>query len=1055
VSPIEIVSASAGTGKTFRISEIITSEIMAGTARPERLLATTFTIKAAGELISRIRIALLEKGLVEKAAGLDAAAIGTVDSICGQLVSDHAFELGLSPDLGTLDEYDAARIVGEVIAASTSPAEAEELEDVAARMPAFEWMDVVERLITAARANCIEEASFAALAAASLQDCLGFIGVSAQATPAAPVVPPVDGKAMERDLDVALARFIQETSGNGDTTGVTAKARARAEESRQRLKGGSGLPWKDWTALANLEPGVKSRGAAGQVQSAASGFMAHPRLKKDIEVAIGHSFAIAARAMDAYAQRKHRAGLMDFVDLERYAQKLLDDPIRRAEIGAGFDLLLVDEFQDTSPLQLSIFLSLAEVVRRSVWVGDQKQAIFGFRGTDPALMDAVIEAILGVEEPETLSTSYRSREPLVAITSSLFAPPFAERGLPKSRVLIDAKAKENPGDLCPPFERWNLKSTNKEGDPRAIAAGVAQLLDAAPLIRVRGKDEKRALAAGDIAVLARTNRDCAAIANELEAQGIAASIPRSGLLDTDLGGLALAGLRLWADRMDSLAAAEIARLTDQSGDAELWLAEALRQPAEGSERFLAPDSPAAVLIATSAAKPGAGPLEAFDLISAVLELPRRARAWGRALERAADLEAFRAAVRRYVARCEEAGSGSTVAGLVSWLANQSDEGKDARGCTDPARSVTVSTFHGAKGLEWPAVVLLDGGKRDRSKDALGVHVVPRPEGFDISAPLAGRSLRFWLDPFASSSKNSGYYAAAAATAEAGRCSSSEEYEALRLLYVSWTRARDILVLASRDGKLAEGMFGLLQQGGVPLLSEPAAGSAIWVGQTVACTIRSCIPAAPRPSLPTVSHSWQAAGPQAQAPATRSPSHMRSDFAQIVESIEIHPLLPHRRGAIDQHLGTALHAVLSIDGADASRSDRLAQIKVIFAAWGCTEALSADMLLPALDSYHEWIGKRWPGAERRREWPVDLVDASGSLIRGTVDEVVISPGGFAVIDHKSFPGDFEAFEERKLQYAGQLSAYAQAIGAATGLPCTGTWVHFPITGTMTLIHPAQA
>ena len=54
-----------------------------------------------------------------------------------------------------------------------------------------------------------------------------------------------------------------------------------------------------------------------------------------------------------------------------------------------FDLLMVDEFQDTSPIQLAVFLEMAKAVKRSLWVGDQKQAIFGFRQTDPALVTSI------------------------------------------------------------------------------------------------------------------------------------------------------------------------------------------------------------------------------------------------------------------------------------------------------------------------------------------------------------------------------------------------------------------------------------------------------------------------------------------------------------------------------------------------------------------------------------------------------------------------------------------------------------------------------------------
>src|SRR5204862_4090544 len=128
----------------------------------------------------------------------------------------------------------------------------------------------------------------------------------------------------------------------------------------------------------------------------------------------------------------------DFVDQEALALELLRREDVRAALQGQLDLVLVDEFQDTSPLQLAIFLELASLARQSVWVGDQKQAIYGFRGTDPALMDAVIESLTAIStDPElvlaaveavgkhakleTLSVSYRSRPELVHLTSDVFA----------------------------------------------------------------------------------------------------------------------------------------------------------------------------------------------------------------------------------------------------------------------------------------------------------------------------------------------------------------------------------------------------------------------------------------------------------------------------------------------------------------------------------------------------------------------------------------------------------------------------------------------------------
>src|SRR6185369_1200995 len=105
---IEIISASAGSGKTYRLASVLQDAIANGGARPDAVLATTFTNRAAAELKERTRTRLLQAGRVEDAHRLGAARIGTVNAVCGRLVADFSFELGLAPDLRVIDERAAA-----------------------------------------------------------------------------------------------------------------------------------------------------------------------------------------------------------------------------------------------------------------------------------------------------------------------------------------------------------------------------------------------------------------------------------------------------------------------------------------------------------------------------------------------------------------------------------------------------------------------------------------------------------------------------------------------------------------------------------------------------------------------------------------------------------------------------------------------------------------------------------------------------------------------------------------------------------------------------------
>src|SRR5690606_15318562 len=119
---IRIITASAGSGKTTRLSQVLDEAIAEGRVRPDGIVATTFTRQAAAELTERARSRLLAGGRGREAHQLLAARIGTVNAVCGTLVADYAFELGLSPRLRVLDE-DAAEIEQKRALASVVSAE--------------------------------------------------------------------------------------------------------------------------------------------------------------------------------------------------------------------------------------------------------------------------------------------------------------------------------------------------------------------------------------------------------------------------------------------------------------------------------------------------------------------------------------------------------------------------------------------------------------------------------------------------------------------------------------------------------------------------------------------------------------------------------------------------------------------------------------------------------------------------------------------------------------------------------------------------------------------
>ena len=119
------------------------------------------------------------------------------------------------------------------------------------------------------------------------------------------------------------------------------------------------------------------------VKAAAQAHESHPAFHADVRRYLDLVFNLAADVLDAYAQAKKALGSVDFSDQEVLLLRALrTSPTVREALASELARVMVDELQDTSPLQLALFVEWAKLAKRSVWVGGAKQAIYGFSGTD-------------------------------------------------------------------------------------------------------------------------------------------------------------------------------------------------------------------------------------------------------------------------------------------------------------------------------------------------------------------------------------------------------------------------------------------------------------------------------------------------------------------------------------------------------------------------------------------------------------------------------------------------------------------------------------------------
>jgi ATP-dependent exoDNAse (exonuclease V) beta subunit len=773
------------------------------------------------------------------------------------------------------------------------------------------------------------------------------------------------------------------------------------------------------------------------------------------------------------------------------ALTLVEHPDVRAELSGRFKLLVVDEFQDTSPVQLALFVRLHELAGRSTWVGDRKQCIFEYAGADPELMEAVTKwARAAGGSVEQLPYNWRSRPELVAWSNAVFSAALHRHGYTQEEVCT-ASERPSPPELnaLPPVGFWALKSKNVDDDAIALAEGVRQLLadpKATPVLD-RATEQVRVLRAGDIAILVATNAEAERLAEALAPRGVRAAIARAGLLATPEGMLTTAALRCLLEPGNALSVAQIEALTGFRGlTPDTWLNQRLAHETQRRAARSAGEAAPATETGEFVAKLEAlrvevqclAPTEAVDRVLACLDLASLCRRWPDPNQRLANLDALRALAANYEERSAQNREAATVAGLLRFfdeaaqkvLVRDEELASDDQHTSTGPDAVNIVTYHRAKGLEWP-VVILASLLREPKRGPFEVSPETDRATFDPEDPLGGRWIRYWPWPFGQL-KTSRLKNTAAVSPEGSAIAAREERERVRLLYVGFTRARDHLILAARssgEGYKTAWLDELQDEAGVPLLSFPSVSQMttahleIVVGAgpnalPVPTRCWSLSPSAPiRAENPETARTWFASGnsPAGQRlPYWIAPSRATTEWPNLAlplpgDIVSTGSRLPLGAGSRPDWdiVGNAVHAFLAADLPELTAPERVARATRLLSAADLLGVLAPQSLLQAGDNLQTWIHSRWPTATWQREVPIAAIIAARTgnrRVSGTIDLLLELPEGVVLIDHKSYPGGRDTWQAKAAEFAPQFAAYAEALRLA-GKPVLEHWVSFAIAG----------
>jgi ATP-dependent helicase/nuclease subunit A len=823
------LEASAGTGKTRVLVDRYVN-LLGADVDPRRVLAITFTRKAAAEMRARIVAELARAAEIGSMppevwktlrGRLSEIAISTIDAFCLSLLGEFPLEADVDPGFGVADETEIPRLADEALDRTLRIGRAHAAHDAEV---AWLFARLGEGRLHAALARLLDRR----LVAVGALD--RFIAHTARDL--TPEVVTARAVARLRDLLLGgrLSRLIATGPDAHDfrvmaaTLGRVVAAEAVADEGAvadalARLR--------DYCCIKTGAPRKKPKHLKATFPSPAL-WTAHtaliaelgaelPRLvdehRRHVNAVLARALRwLTARAIEQYRRTLDEHAMVDFTDALVKALALLERMEEfsqsRYRLESRYQHVLVDELQDTSRAQWALVELLVRAWGEGIGVahegptppsifvvGDRKQSIYGFRDAEVGVLDEAVR-LIGRLRP--------GRDPRRAIVQSFRAVPALQQFVNDVCAEVEIRPDRADAFRYGELDRFPVVNDDARQRPvglvaatdtatcaRAVAVEIQRMLAAGETVRDRDSGVPRQVAPGDVAILFRSRDSHREFERELERVGVPYYVYKGlGFFDADevkdvlalIGYLARPASDLHAaaflrSRCIRLSDPALTRLAPELAAALLSV-----DPPSALETLDDEDRRVLTLARRSVARwtALADRVPPADLVDTVLHesayfVELRGAAWMQARE---NLKKLRALVRRLQNR------GYATLGRVVDRLSQLMAGDESNAIVDAADAVNLMTVHAAKGLEFPVVFVVNlsrgaGGRGDAVDVVTRTTVDGQPD--DLVA----------IDDLVDDART--------------EIDAREREEAKRLVYVAMTRARDRLYLSTtltRKGEFA-------------------------------------------------------------------------------------------------------------------------------------------------------------------------------------------------------------------------------------------------------------